>query len=244
MKRRKFMDCKYNKKYFTGAEWPVPVGIICIIIGLIPFILMLMDIGHVFALITPAIILLLGGVGLILVSNGGRSNEQSIGEQIDRNTKSMLDDSLKVMGLEEKHVKVIPLHDPTYIGEFDFTGSEELLVKRGNDGKFRTNYFTKTLVMFTANSLCLYTRRLGLCDNLIDNKLTQIPYLGVEDVFTEVFDYKFTKGKNTLHAKYCMITFKDTNGETVTVPTRNDADVDKMVEDIKVFVEKKKAGKI
>ncbi len=238
------MDFKYNKKYFTGAEWPIPVGIACIVVGLIPFILMLMDIGHVFALITPAIILLLAGVGLILITNGGRSNEQGITDQLDRNTKSMLDDALKVMGLEEKHVKVIPLHDPTYIGEFDFTGSEELLVKRGNDGKFRTNYYTKTLLMFTANSLCLYTRRLGLCDNYVDNKLTQIPYLSIEDVFTEVSEYVFTKGKNRLHAKYCMITFKDNAGNSLTVPTRNDADVDKMVEDIKVFAEKKKAGKI
>lgn len=237
-------DFKFNKKYFTGASWPIPVGAACILVGAIPLLMMLMDIGGygIFGLTAVGVFLMLGGVVLISFSAGGKTNEAGFNEQIDRATKNMEEDALKQLNLDEKHVKVIPLYDPLSFGEYDFSGEEPLLVRRGNDGKYRSSYYQRTLVMFTNEKMIVYRRRFCFTEDSVVSNLDVIPYLQFSEVNQTEHEYKAQVGKETRTIKYYLLHFIDESGKQITVTSRFDNDTDQLMENIKALVAKKKAA--
>lgn len=235
------MDFKPNSKYFIGANWPVPAGIACVFVGVLPLLMILFEARGLYWLMAPGVALIVVGLVLILVSSGGKTNEAGFDEQIKRATKSMQDDALRELKLEEKHVKVIPLYDPCSFGEYDFSGSEALLVKRGSDGKFRSNYYSMTMLLFTQENLCVYNRRFGFTEDMMKNTLTVLPYISIDNVRVEEKEFKATIGKNKATVKYCNLDITAENGETIVCQAHhNDADIDSIAERVNALVAKKK----
>jgi hypothetical protein len=234
------MNYKYNLKYFKSSDWPVPVGSAMVIIGLIPVVLEIVGAGG-FRFIPLGVIAAVIGACFMAFSLGGKSNEADFDDQINRITGTLQQTALKKLGLEDKHVKVIPLYDPYRFGEYDFTGSENLLVKRGKDGKYRCSVYSQSLLCFTADKLCFCRQRFSFLSEYNDYFNDVIPYTEIDSVFITEGSYKALIKKNTVTIKYVMFNIKNTDGRIFTAPAHNDADLDKLVEKIMKLAGQKKA---
>ncbi len=235
------MNFKYNLKYFTGKEWPVPLGSGMVLIGLLPAVLQIMGLPMMF-FIPFGVIAAVVGACFVIFTLGGKTSDAEFAEQVQRFTSGMQDSALKKLGIEEKHVKVMPLYDPYRFGEYDFTGSEELLVKRGKDGKIRSSIYSETLLLFMSEKLGLYRQRFSFIKDYNEFFLDVIPYTEIDSVFVTEGVYKTNYEKNNLTAKYVMFNLKSTQDTLITIPAHNDADLDKLVASIMKLVGQKKAA--
>ncbi|MDD4773060.1 MAG: hypothetical protein PHZ09_05575 [Eubacteriales bacterium] len=233
------MNYKYNIKYFTSKTWPIPVASAMMLIGLLPAVLQIMGVGRMF-ITSSGIIVAFAGAVILSFALGGKTSDAEFAEQIERHTSGMQDAALKKLGLEDKHVKVIPLFDPCVIGEYDFSGSEELLARRGNDGKIRSTFYSQTLLLFTAEKLCLYRNRFSFIGDYDETFLDVIPYTAIDSVYITDHEYKTVVNKKKLTVKYVIFNIKDNKGTVYSHPAHNDADLDKLVDNITKLADKKK----
>lgn len=236
------MNYKYNLKYFKSGDWPVPVGAAMMLFGLIPVVLEIIGVPGMFTFIPVGVIAAVVGACLISFSRGGKSSEADFEDQVNRTTSLMQQTALKKLGLEDKHVKVIPLHDPYRFGEFDFSGTEELLVKRGKDSKYRCSIYSQSLLLSTAEKLCYCRQRFSFLNEYNEFSLDVIPYTEIDSVFITEGSYKAQLKKKTVTIKYVMFNIKNTEGKVFTATAHNDADLDKLVESIMKLAGQKKAA--
>ncbi len=233
-----YKDDKFNLKYFKGKDWPITVGAGLAFIGIIPFVLAILNLVGFYFVVIGIVIAGIGAV-LLLPALGGRTNEAGFEEQIERNTKPMREVLLKKMNLEEKHVKVIALHDPHMFGNYDFTGKEDILLKKGNDGKIRSSIYSSTMLMYTKDTLICYNYRFSFIDSLYKTEeIKTFKYVNIEKAFITngEYEYNIKETKNTV--KYSCFNVKDFDGNIFTSIAKNDADLDKLVEDITLLADK------
>ncbi len=228
-------------KYFRSKKWPVLVGLILAVIGaLVAFIFMRQRHGMAFS--TVGIVLAIVGIGFILAGLGGKANPSDFSHEIDISLRDYKEKALKAFKLEEKHIRTIPLYEPYQIGEFDFTGEEPLLVKKGNDGKVRSNFYVNTLIMFAAQKLCVYSTRFSFTEDNEKVSSNQIPYTEIDSIYVTEDSYTDEyQGVKTV-AKYAMLNVKARNGEVISFPAHNDADVDNFIASTMKLVDKMKAA--
>lgn len=235
------MNFKYNLKYFKSKEWPVPLGSAMMVIGLLPAVLQIMGIGMM--LFTSfGIIMAFAGACIVAFTLGGKTSDAEFAEQVQRFTAGMQQSALKKLGLEDKHVKVLPLYDPYHFGEYDFSGSEDILVRRGKDGKVRSSIYSQTLLLFTAEKLCLYRQRFSFINEYNEFSLDVIPYIDIDSVFITEGIYKTQLEKNNITVKYVMFNLKNNEDAVISIPAHNDADLDKLVVSIMKLADQKKSG--
>lgn len=235
------MNFKYNLKYFKSKDWPVPLGMAMMVIGLIPAVLQIMGIGMM-VFTSFGIIMAFAGACIVSFTLGGKTNDAEFAEQVQRFTAEMQQSALKKLGLEDKHVKVHPLYDPYRFGEYDFSGSEDILVRRGKDGKVRSSIYSQTLLLFMAEKLCLYRQRFSFLNEYNEFFLDVIPYIDIDSVFITEGIYKTQSEKNNITVKYIMFNLKNNEGAVISIPAHNDADLDKLVVSIMKLAGQKKAG--
>ncbi|MHB1153949.1 MAG: hypothetical protein ACYCWE_11910 [Eubacteriales bacterium] len=234
------MNFKYNLKYFTSKDWPVALGSAMMVIGLTPAVLQIMGIGMM-VFTSFGIIMAFVGACIVVFTLGGKTSDIEFAEQIQRFTAGMQQSALKKLGFEEKHIKIYPLYDPYRFGEYDFSGSEDILVKRGKDGKIRSSIFSQTLLLFTAEKLCIYRQRFSFLNDYNEFFLDVIPYIDIDSVFITDGIYKTQFEKNNLTVKYVMFNLKNNEGAVISIPAHNDADLDKLVLSIMKLANQKKA---
>ena len=228
-----YKDDKFNLKYFNGKDWPILAGGILAVIGAIPLVLALMDF---YILMIPGVAIIITGAAMLMITLGGRTNEAGLEDQIERISKPMLPTALGKLNLEDRHVKVIPLHDPHSFGEFDFTGDEEILIKCGRDGKYRSSMYSRTLMLFTRNTLCCYNLRFSFIDNKYrTEQLKTFKYVDIDTAYITYGEYEYQRKEGLAKIKYACINIKGLDGEIFTSVAHNDADLDKLVEDINVL---------
>lgn len=236
------MNYKYNLKYFTSKNWPLPLGSAMMVIGLIPTALQIMGVNGMMFFTSIGILAAFAGAIIVAFTLGGKTNDAEFTEQVQRVTKDMHDSALKKLGLEEKHIKVLPLYDPYNFGEYDFTGSEELMVRRGKDGKIRSSFYSKTLLFFTTDKLCVYRQRFSFLNEYNEFFLDVFPYTEIDSVFVTDGEYKTQWEKNNITVKYVMFNVKNNAGKVITMPAQNDADLDKLIMNIMKLIGQKKAA--
>ena len=214
-----------------------------IIIGLIYGDLQILGANDVFFLIPIGVIATVVGTCFITFSAGGKSNESDFEEQVKRTTAALQQTAQKQLGLEDKHVRVMPLYDPYRFGEFDFSGSEEMLIKRGKDGTYRSSFYSQSLLLFTMDKLCFCRQRFSFVNEYNELFLDVIPYTDIDSVYITEGSHTAQLKKKTVTIKYFMFNIKTVEGKVFTAHAHNDADLDKLVESIKTLVEKKKIAK-
>ena len=233
------MNFKYNLKYFTSKTWPIPVAAAMMIIGILPAVLQIMGIGRMFITSSGIIVAFVGAV-ILAFTLGGKTNDAEFADQIQRQTSGMKDAALKKLGLEDKHVNVMPLYDPCIIGEYDFSGNEQFLVRRGNDGKVRSAFYSQTLLLFTTEKLCLYRQHFSFINEYNEFFLDVIPYTEIDSAYITEHEHNAVVNKNNITVKYMIFNIKNNEGTVYPHPAHNDADLDKLVANITILVDKKK----
>jgi len=228
-------------KFFKGKMWPVFAGIGVTAVGLI-LAMVFMRMRDLRIMSTVGVIIAIVGVALIFIGTGGKANPGDFNNEIQIQLRDYREKALKAFKMEEKHIKAIPLYEPYQIGEFDFRDDENLMAKKCSDGKVRTNFYVNTLIMFTAQKMCIYAVRFSFTEDNESVSANQIPYTEIDSMYVTEDTYtKEENGKKTT-AKYALLNIKARNGEVLSYPARNDADVDNFIVSTMKLSDKMKAA--
>lgn len=230
-------------KFFKGKMWPIFAGIGTAAVGLI-MALVFMRMRNLFFMSTVGVIIAIVGVALIFIGTGGKANPGDFNHEIQIQLRDYKEKALKAFKLEEKHIKVIPQYEPYQIGEFDFRDEENLMAKKCSDGKVRSNFFVNTMMMFAAQKMCIYSVRFCFTEDNEAVSANQIPYTEIDSMYVTEDTYTKEENGKKVTAKYALLNIKVRNGEVLTYPARNDADVDNFMAHTMKLCEKMKAAAV
>lgn len=221
------METKRNLKYFTAP----PISIVAIIgwvIAIIGAVMFLMDISPLYSIIVAIV-----GLGIVVFSSGGASNDTDLEYQINERIKNLQELSEKKNEVYER--SFLKMLKPVNLRGYDFEAKEEpFYYKKGKDSVRRTNYFMGCNLIFTSEKVFIYARRFSLIDEAIDT-VTNISYYFTDLDRAEIEEkvYEYQKGDRTIQVKYYVFRILKTDGTcALEMSVDYGADVDKFAEQI------------
>ncbi len=231
------METKRNLKYFTAPPISIPaiIGWAITLVGVIMFI-----IGSDLSL--PGIITAIVGLGVVVFSSGGASNDTDLEYQISERTKNLQELSEKKFEVYER--SFLKMLRPVILRGYDFDAEETpFYYKKGKDSIHRTNYFMGCNLIFTNEKMFVYSRRFSLIDEAIDT-VTTVSYRfdDLENAEIEEKIYEYQKGDRTVQVKYYVFKILKIDGTpALQMCVDYGADIDKYAEQIsRAIVTRKK----
>lgn len=221
------METKRNSKYFTAP----PISVLAIIgwaIAVVGVILLFIPDFGIYGIIVA-----IAGLGIVVFSSGGASNDTDLEYQISERIKNLQELSEKKFEVYER--SFLKMLKPINLRGYDFHGSETpLYYKKGKDSVNRTNYFMGCNLIFTNEKVFIYGRRFSLIDESIDNILTSSYYFTELDrAVVEENIYEYKKGDRTVQVKYYVFKLLKTDGTAaLDMCVDYGADIDKYAEQI------------
>ncbi|MFY9381469.1 MAG: hypothetical protein WBI55_08510 [Eubacteriales bacterium] len=234
------MNFENNKKYYLPRKvtWQIIGGIIAAI-G-VPFFF-LRQMGF-YGGTMIALILVLIGVCIVIFANSSRPSDADIENCIAIKTKDVMERARMYIDTREKMIKAYP---PMTFCEYDFSeaDSEEFLVQRGKDGRYRTNKYSYAIITFGQEKLHTYMYQFSLTkdweqDTALDYKYTDLLSAEIERM-SHIFKFG-VKGIETKVDFESMVIRKNDGEVIFTMPVRHAADVDKTVETINHLIKSRK----
>lgn len=244
------MDYNRNKKYFAQqlSTAPIIISAACIAIGFI-MIVFLANTHGIPRGITTSIGLTILAVGIIIfiVRTSKKISDSEISEQArklydtfkdDFNQKFLPQDIRTIRYEMANHISR-PKLEPVTFATYCFEG-EEVLSKKGSDGKSRSSLYSMSGFLLKPDSICLAEREISLIsdNDPIPGDFREIKYLDLSSATLEHVPEK--KGYEGF-AKYRHLRLCDNNGNIVIeFPIIADAAADDYVNDINLRISRAK----
>lgn len=226
------METKRNLKYFTtyGIHPGTIVGLVLAVIGAILVALFIDSEVKIVALIGAVIVI--AGLVVLYIINGGKSSPDDIDYQIYERVKYLDETAQKRHEVYESHFsKVI---NPVTLKGYDYYTKEGLYFKKGSDSKNRTNIYNTAVLYFTKDRMYIYGKHFSLTDEMFDKEIMG-KYKFVDLDRAQIIDDEvaFPRGKYVSRIKTHTFQVVKNGGEVVLSMTVDyGADMDKAVEDI------------
>ncbi len=226
------METKRNLKYFTtyGIHPGTIIGLVLAIIGVILVALFIDSDVKIVALIGAVIVV--AGLVVLYIINGGKSSPDDIDYQIYERVKYLDETAQKRHEVYESHFsKVI---NPVTLKGYDYYTKEGLYFKKGSDSKNRTNIYNTAVLYFTKDRMYIYGKHFSLTDEMFDEEIMG-KYKFVELDRAQIVDDEvaFPIGKYVSRIKTHTFQIVKNSGEIVLSMTVDyGADMDKAVDDI------------
>jgi hypothetical protein len=249
------MDYNRNKKYFNQqlSTAPIIVSAACIAIGFLMVVILSGTRGfNSYLMISGGLTLITIGAVIFLVRSAKKIPDNEISEQArklydtfkgDFNQKFLPQDIRTIRYEMANHISR-PKLEPVTFATYCFEG-EEVLAKKGNDGKSRSSIYSMSGFVLKPDSICVAEREISLIsdNDPIPGDFREIKYLDLGGATLEHVPEK--KGYEGF-AKYRHLTLKDNEGNIVIdFPIIADAAADDYVKDIAIRIQraKEKAAK-
>lgn len=227
------MNFKYNKKYFTGSNLPVVIGVVLTIISLLVLIIFFNSWG--FVMLFPAIV----GVVLITFTLGGKSSDADLAEQIKKKSEFLPRTAAEKFGLlklqadkfdrdSEKRWNMMP---PFEFGGFEFSEGEKF-VRKGGDGTMRSSTYTTGVYLFGLDRLYIYSKTFSLLEEKETEIKTEAFYNDLKAIEVRPHEFKYRSGSKELTHEYTRMHVIGNSGELFSTPVHNDAAVDDMIKEL------------
>ena len=224
------MNCEYNKKFFTFVTWPYPVSVALIVIGIIPFLLMLLDVRGIWGIVPVGVVFIIAGLVILFAFKSKRADEKALQEDIDKAVKDIKDEAVKALEIGYKDIEFNAAFEPYMMGDFDFTAHDDTLIGKGGDGKYRSNYYSANQLFYTKEGLFIYKKDFCLTSEYMENTAYKIPYGDIKSAETIDSKYKYPVKKTTVTVSgNQVIIHTSENGDVVLTGRYNDSDMDTLV---------------
>ena len=249
------MDYNRNKKYFAQnlSTTPVVISAACIAIGFMMVVFLANTRGISSYLMTSGGLTLLAvGIAIFVVRSARKIPDAEISEQAkklyatfqeDFNQKFIPQDIRTIRYEMANHISR-PKLEPVTFATYCFEG-EEVLAKKGNDGKSRSSIYSMSGFILKPDSICVAEREISLIsdNDPIPGDFREIKYIDLGSATLEHVPEK--KGYEGF-AKYRHLRLCDNDGKIVIeFPIIADAAADDYVKDIAIRIQraKEKAAK-
>lgn len=221
------METKRNLKYFTASAISVLtlIGWAIVIVGVF---MLFVDYLRLYGILVGIV-----GLGVVVFTTGGTSNDTDIEYQISERIKNLQELSEKKFEVYER--SFLKMLKPINLRGYDFHGKEApLYYKKGKDNTHRTNYFMGCNLIFTNEKVFVYGRRFSLIDESIDETIaTSFYYTDLDRAEIEENVYEYKKGERTMKVKYYVFKILAKDGTAaLDMCVDYGADVDKYAEQI------------
>ena len=249
------MDYNRNRKYFGQhlSTLPVIISAACIGIGFLMVVFLANTHGIPSYIMTPAGLTLIAvGVGIYIIRSTRKIPDDEISEQARKLketftedfTKKFIPNDIRTIRYEMANHISRPKLEPVIFATYCFEG-DEVLAKKGGDGKSRSSLYSMSGFILKPDSICIAEREISLIsdNDPIPGDFREIKYLDLGGATLEhVPEKKGYEGS----AKYRHLRLCDTDGKIVIeFPIIADAAADDYVSDINLRITraKEKANK-
>ena len=243
------MNYERNKKYFAQqlSTAPVIISAACIGIGFIMAVFLANTRGMPYIFMPMGLTLIAIGAAIFVVRSARKIPDAEISEQAaklyeafqaDFNQKFLPQDIRTIRYEMTNHISR-PKLEPITFATYCFEG-EDVLAKKGNDGKCRSSIYSMSGFILKPDSICVAEREISLISNTapIPGDFREINYLDLGSATLEHVPEK--KGYEGF-AKYRHLTLKDNEGNIVIdFPIIADAAADDYVKDINLRITRAK----
>jgi hypothetical protein len=249
------MDYNRNKKYFAQnlSTTPIVISAACIALGFMMVVFLANTRGMPSYLMTSGGLTLLAiGAVIFVIRSAKKIPDGEISEQTQKLYTTFQDDfnntflpqDIRTLRYEMTNHISRPKLEPVTFATYCFEG-EEVLAKKGGDGKCRSSIYSMSGFILKPDSICVAEREISLIsdNDPIPGDFREIKYLDLGSASLEKVPEK--KGYEGF-AKYRHLTLKDNEGNVVIdFPIIADAAADDYVNDINLRITrtKEKAAK-
>jgi len=250
------MDYNRNKKYFEQHlnTAPIIISAACFAIGFLMVVILSGTRGlNTYMMISGGLTLIAIGAVIFLVRAAKKIPDAEISEQArklydtfkDDFSKKFIPNDIRTIRYEMANHISRPKLEPVTFATYCFEG-EEVLAKKGNDGKSRSSIYSMSGFILKPDSICVAEREISLIsdNNPIPGDFRELKYLDLGKATLEHVPEK--KGYEGF-AKYRHLSLFDNEGNLIIdFPIIADAAADDYVTDINLRITraKEKAAKI
>lgn len=235
------MDFKANNSYFNLTSRllsyiSIPLLAAGAIFILLNFIL------DVFFMLSIGIMLFLAGFVILIFDSGRRTKDSEIDKCVAIEIEKMPEKMARKMEDMKKHPREISKFS---FHAFDFTTTDGVKAKRGNDKTLRSSRVSYTTVLFATENreqrLIIYRNVFSIIDSAYTETLDDIY---TEDLLAASLEEKETPfllsgEKEPTNVAYELMHIKTKSGIDISFPVKNDATTDGIVEDINRMIARK-----
>jgi hypothetical protein len=244
------MDYNRNKKYFEQhlSTTPIIVSAACFAIGFLMVVILSGTRGfNTYMMISGGLTFIAIGAAIFLVRAAKKIPDNEISEQArklydtfkdDFNQKFLPQDIRTIRYEMANHISR-PKLEPVTFATYCFEG-EEVLAKKGNDGKSRSSIYSMSGFILKPDSICVAEREISLIsdNDPIPGDFREIKYIDLGKATLEKVPEK--KGYEGF-AKYRHLALFDNDGSLVIdFPIIADAAADDYVSDINLRITRAK----
>lgn len=244
------MNYTRYKKYFAQklSTTPILISAACIAIGFLMVVFLANTRGMPSYLMTSGGLTLLAvGVAIFVVRSAKKIPDSEIDGEAEKLYATFKDDlnqkflpqDIRTIRYEMANHISRPKLEPVTFATYCFEG-EEVLAKKGNDGKCRSSIYSMSGFILKPDSICVAEREISLIsdNDPIPGDFKEIKYLDLGKASLEKVPEK--KGYEGF-AKYRHLTLKDIDGKLVIdFPILADAAADDYVNDINLRITRAK----
>jgi hypothetical protein len=244
------MDYNRNRKYFGQnlSTAPIVISAACIAIGFMMVVFLANTRGMPSYLMTSGGLTFIAiGAVIFVVRSARKIPDGEISEQTKKLYATFQDDfnqkfipqDIRTLRYEMTNHISRPKLEPVTFATYCFEG-EEVLAKKGNDGKCRSSIYSMSGFILKPDSICVAEREISLIsdNNPIPGDFREINYLDLGKASLEKVPEK--KGYEGF-AKYRHLTLFDNNEKIVIdFPILADAAADDYVKDINLRITRAK----
>ena len=244
------MNYERNKKYFSQhlSTLPIIISAACFGLGFLMVVILANTRGIPGYIMTPAGLTLIAvGAFIFIVRSARKIPDGEISEQTGKLYEAFQEDfnqkfipqDIRTIRYEMLNHISRPKLEPITFATYCFEG-EDVLAKKGNDGKCRSSIYSMSGFILKPDSICVAEREISLISNNapIPGDFREINYLDLGSATLEHVPEK--KGYEGF-AKYRHLTLKDNEGNIVIdFPIIADAAADDYVKDINLRITRAK----
>lgn len=244
------MNYERNKKYFSQhlSTLPIIISAACFGLGFLMVVILANTRGIPGYIMTPAGLTLIAvGAFIFIVRSARKIPDGEISEQTGKLYEAFQEDfnqkfipqDIRTIRYEMLNHISRPKLEPITFATYCFEG-EDVLAKKGNDGKCRSSIYSMSGFILKPDSICVAEREISLIsdNNPIPGDFREIKYLDLGKASLEKVPEK--KGYEGF-AKYRHLTLFDNNDKIVIdFPILADAAADDYVNDINLRITRAK----
>jgi hypothetical protein len=244
------MNYERNKKYFSQhlSTLPIIISAACFGLGFLMVVILANTRGIPGYIMTPAGLTLIAvGAFIFIVRSARKIPDGEISEQTGKLYEAFQEDfnqkfipqDIRTIRYEMLNHISRPKLEPITFATYCFEG-EDVLAKKGNDGKCRSSIYSMSGFILKPDSICVAEREISLIsdNNPIPGDFREIKYLDLGKASLEKVPEK--KGYEGF-AKYRHLTLFDNNEKIVIdFPILADAAADDYVKDINLRITRAK----
>ncbi len=227
------MDYKRNLKYFTSKPTMMFIGIAMIAVALFLYFV----IGR-WVFRYPALIMGVAGLIMTGISFSGKSSDSEMDRQAKNAVGDICETAIQHFEIRDDVMTAFP---PVAFGSYDYSERADGMIKKGGDGKYRTDIYTGTAMIITAKKLYIYIKTVDMLKDNEKKSMYDFNFITLSgaEILTE--PRKFQMGKTTATTNDVRIKITSDDGKSVEFPVKDDTDADEAVLNINRLIESKKA---